>query len=310
MTAAATPADQALLDLLIRLRDAGYAFVTPTLSTAAIVTGRRPAARGSDLRDIFGWTLPFAAADLAADLLALAQAAGVLEERGEHLRATVRVASLDGTLYVHSAPGDDPNAVFLGPDSYRFVRFLRQALGEAPVFRQAVDIGAGSGVGAISLARWRPGAKVLASDPNADALRFARINARLAGVEVETLLAEGLPQARTAPDLVIANPPYIAGDAGALYKDGGGQMGAALSLDWARQAAGGLAPGGRMVLYTGAAIVEGRDAILGGLTALADAHGMTLRYDEIDPDVFGETLRQQAYAGAERIAAVGAVLSR
>ena len=45
------------------------------------------------------------------------------------------------------------------------------------------------------------------------------------------------------------------------------------------------------------------------LETAADA-GCALRYREIDPDVFGEQLDLPGYEDVERIAAVGAVLSR
>ena len=64
-------ADEALLTLLAQLQHRGYRFVAPTPATHAIVLGR-PVAR--DLRDIFGWSLPFArevVADEIFDLLRL-----------------------------------------------------------------------------------------------------------------------------------------------------------------------------------------------------------------------------------------------
>ena len=69
------------------------------------------------------------------------------------------------------------------------------------------------------------------------------------------------------------------------------------------------APGGRFLLYTGSAIVAGRDGVREALAALAEARGLGLVYEEIDPDVFGGMLRQDAYRDVERIAAVGAVLT-
>ena len=93
------------------------------------------------------------------------------------------------------------------------------------------------------------------------------------------------------------------------YRDGGGDLGTRLAVDWVREAADRLAPGGRIVLYTGAPVVDGQDRVRAALSQLADQRGFTLRYDEIDPDVFGGTLRQPAYRTVDRIAAVGAVLT-
>jgi hypothetical protein len=88
-------------------------------------------------------------------------------------------------------------------------------------------------------------------------------------------------------------------------------LGARISIDWARAAIPKLAPGGRLLLYTGSAIVTGgRDRLREALQATAQAAGASLRYREIDPDVFGEELEKPAYREAERIAAVGAVITR
>lgn len=75
-------------------------------------------------------------------------------------------------------------------------------------------------------------------------------------------------------------------------------------------AAGRLAPGGRVILYTGSAIVRGEDRLRDALEALAGERGLKLRYREIDPDIFGEELEQPAYAGVDRIALIAAVLTR
>ncbi len=40
----------------------------------------------------------------------------------------------------------------------------------------------------------------------------------------------------------------------------------------------------------------------------AERFGCSLRYREIDPDIFGELLDEPAYREVERIAAIGAVL--
>ena len=78
----------------------------------------------------------------------------------------------------------------------------------------------------------------------------------------------------------------------------------------AQQAVPRLAPGGRLILYTGSAIVGGRDALHGRLRDLAADQGCTLDYEEIDPDVFGEELETESYRDVERIAAVGALIER
>ena len=71
-----------------------------------------------------------------------------------------------------------------------------------------------------------------------------------------------------------------------------------------------LAPGGRFILYTGSAITVGTDPLRDQLAILAETRNCTLRYREIDPDVFGEELEKPAYADVERIALVAAVMDR
>ena len=86
--------------------------------------------------------------------------------------------------------------------------------------------------------------------------------------------------------------------------------GARLSLDWALAGAAKLAPGGRLILYTGSAIIDGRDPLHAALQAQLPANDYTFAYRELDPDIFGEELKKKAYRDADRIAAVGAVITR
>lgn len=306
---AAADISAALLELLRRLEALGYAFVTPTPDTHGHVRRRSPAGADDALRDIFGWSRPFAAELLDPELLELVRRADVVRPSPEGLRLDIRVSSVGGRLYLHSAPTGDADAVFLGPDTYRYERFLRQQLGTDPTFETALDIGVGAGVGAITLAAARPDARVIGADINVRALDLSRVNAAHAGLDIELRECSGLPPEPERFDLVAANPPYVAGDGGRIYRDGGDQLGAALALKWVCGAAGRLAPGGRFLLYTGSAIVAGRDGVREALVALAKARELHLAYDEIDPDVFGGMLRQDAYRDVERIAAIGAVLT-
>ena len=307
------PADArsaALLELLGRLQALDYDFVTPTPTTHALVRRRRAARRETALRDIFGWTRRFTPDLLPPDLLDLVRRAGVVRKAAEGLRLGIRVSSVDGRPFVHSAPGRDRHAVFLGPDSYRFARFLRQALEGRATTGAALDIGVGAGVGAATLAAACPGARVVATDVNPRALELARVNLTHAALSVELVEASGLPAEPERFDVIVANPPYIAGEGGRTYRDGGDQLGAALSLEWAKSGVERLTPGGRFLLYTGSAIVDGRDGVRAALAELADTRGLSLDYEEIDPDVFGGMLVSEAYREAERIAVVGAVLTR
>lgn len=304
-----TDAAGALLAVLRHLESAGYAFVMPTPGVHARVRKRRPATPGDPLRDIFGWSRPFSPELLDPALLDLLWLAGVVRRGPEGLSLAIRVSTVGERLFVHSAPTDDRDVVFLGPDSYRYVRFLRQQLGASGNWRTALDIGTGSGVGAVALADINPAARVIGGDVNDKALAFARINAAHAGAAVELAQCSGLPDQPDRFDLIAANPPYIAGEGGRVYRDGGDQLGAAVALEWVGDGVRRLAPGGRFLLYTGSAIVAGRDGVREALVQIAEERGLGLSYEEIDPDVFGGTLGQNAYKDVERIAAVGAVLT-
>ncbi|UUR08174.1 methyltransferase [Sphingomonas glaciei] len=301
-----------LAALLQALDQEGYAFTTVTPATHHRVLARRPGEAARDLRDIFGWSLSFTRDTLPADLLDLLREGGALEERNGVLRSLVRVSSLSGRLFLHSAfPTDAADSVFFGPDTYRFGRFVEASAENLETPNHLVDLGAGAGPGGISAAGLLEPERISLVDINPQALSLACANALAAGLEVETVDG-GLEGVTGDIDLIIANPPFIADAKGRDYRDGGEMLGAGLSLDWARQSLERLSPGGTMLLYTGSPIVAGEDRLLSALAELAEEADASLRYEELDPDIFGEELDQPAYAeaGAERIAAVGAVLTK
>ena len=173
----------------------------------------------------------------------------------------------------------------------------------APV-RRAVDIGCGAGPGAILIARAHPDAEVLAVDINPHALRLTAANAALAGVRVTPALSDLLSGVTGEFDLIVANPPYLVDPAERAYRHGGGALGAGLSLGILDAACKRLAPGGMLLLYTGAAIVEGEDPFHTAALARLTGSGLDWHYREVDPDVFGEELEGGAYVAADRIAAI------
>jgi release factor glutamine methyltransferase len=74
-----------------------------------------------------------------------------------------------------------------------------------------VDLGTGSGVVAILLARLCPSARVTAVDVSAAALAVARANAARHGVAVRFLHGDWYaPLGDERFDLIVANPPYVA----------------------------------------------------------------------------------------------------
>jgi 23S rRNA G2069 N7-methylase RlmK/C1962 C5-methylase RlmI len=152
--------------------------------------------------------------------------------------------------------------------------------------------------------------RLLLTDVNAKAIALARANLAAAGIEADIHLADAIGGLEPAVDLIVANPPFIADPEARTYRHGGDMHGARLSLEWALGGAQRLSPDGRLLLYTGSAIVDGEDALKMALhTALK--HGpFALTYEELDPDIFGGQLAQRAYGDVERIAAVGAVIRR
>ncbi|MEB3898676.1 class I SAM-dependent methyltransferase [Pseudomonas juntendi] len=306
-------ADEALLQLGRRLHADGYRFTCVTPATHARNNAREGTDRARTLRDVFGWSRPFVPSLISADELAQLAAAQVLVEEGDLLRSTVRWSSLDDLLLVHSAfPTDASDAVFFGPDSYRFAQVIHDHLQRSPNrVQHAVDIGCGSGVGALLIARAAQHAQVSAVDINPLALRYTAINAALAGVGNLSVEPSDLLDGITGTfDLIVANPPYMLDASERVYRHGGGALGAELSLRIIEQARERLSPGGSLLLYTGVAIVEGRDALLEAIRLRLAGPQWSWVYREVDPDVFGEQLLEPGYERVERIAAVALTVTR
>lgn len=305
--------DDALLALLKLLQEQGYRFITPTPATHARVIARTPDALGRTVTDILGWSLPFAPGTLPSEIEQLLRASGMLREERGLLQSRIRVSSLQDRLYLHSAfPTDDSDAVFFGPDSYRFADLIRAELADCELAagQLIVDIGAGAGVGAIVAAEFCWDAAIAMTDVNAQALRFARINAMAAGLDPIALQTDRLEGLEGNIDLAIANPPYIMDDQARLYRDGGSMYGGQITCDMAGFILPRLADKGRLILYSGSAIVAGEDRLGDALHAIAAANECTLRYREIDPDVFGEELEKPAYRNVDRIAVIAAIFAR
>lgn len=300
--------DAALIELGWALLAAGYCFTTPTPATHALVNARPANAWAHTLADVFGWSRPFRDGVVPPALVALMDAAGVLAPAGLGHRALVRFSTLDGLLLAHSAyPTTGADAVFFGPDTYRFCAAI-EAL-PAQGVKRAVDIGTGAGPGALVLARRYPAADVRAVDINPAALRLAGVNAAVNDLAITTLHSDLLRDAPGPFDLIVSNPPYLVDPGARAYRHGGGPLGAELSLAILGAAWDALAPGGTLLLYTGSAIVDGCDRFYDAARARLPAEAIT-GYREIDPDVFGEELATGAYVMADRIAAVALTVQK
>ncbi|MES2402033.1 MAG: methyltransferase [Pseudomonadota bacterium] len=334
---AATAQVPALDVLLSELAASNYRFITPTPVTHQRVLARAGtramAHTPHTLRDIFGWNRPFTASDVRPGLLGIMNAAGVLHADGDLLSSMVRVSSIGDDLFVHSAfPTLQENAVFFGPDTYRFARFIQQGLdltdpapGTQANWARAVfgrelrplrvlDVGCGSGAGGIVAARCirragRP-VTVTMNDINLLAMHYTSVNATFAGIPVALAPGDALSAVSGEFDLVISNPPYLDDPAARAYRHGGARLGRALSVRIALEALQRLAPGGQLLLYTGVAIVDGVDPFMAELLPHLHRSGCDFTYSEIDPDVFGEELERPVYFHADRIAAVGLTVRR
>jgi SAM-dependent methyltransferase len=305
--------DLTLLQLGRRLQADGYRFITPTPLTHQRVNQRDEGQVADTLRDVFGWSRPFEPGLLSADEQRQLQEAQVIDVYDGRLKSRVRWSSLDDLLFVHSGfPTDAADSVFFGPDTYRFAQLIHAHLQQsfAPIQR-AVDIGCGAGVGAILIARARREAEVLAVDINPAALRLTAINAALAEVaNVEVQASDVLQGTEGNFDLIVANPPYMADPAGRAYRHGGGSLGAGLSLRIVEQSLNRLAPGGSLLLYTGVAMVDGRDPFFDTVVPRLDSTRFGWTYRELDPDVFGEELLNPGYQRVDRIAVVALTVTR
>ena len=307
VTAASGVTDTALAELGAALKAAGHTFTTVTPATHERVNRRPGNARARKLRDVFGWSRPFGPGVLPEKIVELMDAAGVLDRDGDTWRSRVRFSSYDGELFVHSAfPTTAEDSVFFGPDTYRMADAVAAhvAARERPV-RRAVDIGCGTGAGAITVAKRATDAEVLAVEINDAALRFARVNAALAGVpQVQMCQSDLLTGVDGTFDLIISNPPFMIDPAGRAYRDGGGPHGYQLAMAILDAATERLDPGGSLVLLSGVGIVDGEDPWRTAAAERLAATDLTWDYREVDPDVYGEELDGAAYAHAERIAVV------
>jgi SAM-dependent methyltransferase len=313
-----------LIDLLMHIKCQGYRFTTVTPKTHALFFSKSNVP-GKNLRDIFGWNLPFSMDSLCPALRKLMLEADIIEPIGELFRSKLRISSLGGDIFLHSSyPTEDKNAVFFGPDTYRFARFIRQSLEkyQQPLAQtnkafqkplRILDIGCGTGAGGIAAIRALPQAcpyELTMNDINTAALDLMHINACAASVPVNVIAGDIFELLSEEYDLIIANPPYMHDEMSRAYRDGGANLGLDFSIRILKIAFEHLSVGGNLILYTGVAMTPQADPFLSTLVPLLASANCTWSYEEIDPDIFSEELELPAYANAHRIAAVGLVVTK
>ena len=297
--------------LLAYLQMQNYRFTSISPASHEKVNNRPENAIANNLVDIFGWNRPFKRETISDTLFDLMQSANIAIQVNNGWKSALRVSSINEQLFLHSAyPTIGNEAVFFGPDTYRFANAIHHFLIESDhAVYKVVDIGTGSGVGAVllalSLPEVEPKSEIVAIDINIDALNLARVNVDAANLNnIELIQSDLLSNVKGNFDLIIANPPYLLDQLERTYRHGGGRLGAALSLAIVDAAIQRLNAGGSLLLYTGVAIVDGHDAFLAEVALKLKCAGFTFQYTEIDPDIFGEELLGEAYSMADRIAAV------
>ncbi len=307
------PDRTALATLAQKLAAGGYRFITPTPLTHQRVNERPENRTALSLRDVFGWSRIIPESMLQASEAQGLLEAGILQRSEDGLKSRVRFSSLDDLLLVHSAyPTHDEDSVFFGPDTYRFAQSIKGHLQRTShSIKRAVDIGCGTGAGALLIAQARPDAQVHAVDINPRALHFAQVNAAIAGIENLTCSHSDILTGLTDSfDLIVANPPYMKDTQKRAYRHGGDSLGADLSVRIVHESIDRLAPGGSLLLYTGVAMTGERDPFFEAVKDAIDHAELTWTYRELDPDVFGEELLEEGYEEAERIAAVELIVTR
>ncbi|MFT7723169.1 MAG: peptide chain release factor N(5)-glutamine methyltransferase [Roseateles sp.] len=106
-----------------------------------------------------------------------------------------------------------PATLIPRPDTETLVDWALELLAALPGQPRVADLGTGSGAIALAVKAGCPRARVTAVDVSADALEVARGNGERLGLAAEWRLGSWFePLAGQRFDLVVSNPPYIAGD--------------------------------------------------------------------------------------------------
>ncbi len=291
----------------------GYRFTTITPASHALVNARSSNREARTLSSALGWSRPFSKDVMPERLFSLMVEAGLLERQGALWRSKVRFSTLNGDLFMHSAfPTTARDAVFFGPDTYKFVDAVDAWLaGQESSISRAADVCAGAGPGAITIAKAFPDAEVLMLDINPKAVQFAAVNAAVAGrVNAYAIESDLFANTTGSFDLIVAHPPYLVDQGSRAYRHGGGPLGAGLALDILQASISLLALNGTLLLFTGVAMIEECDPFLRAASEVLDAAGLDWTYREVDPDVFGEELAREPYHGTDRIALVVLIATR
>jgi carbamoyltransferase len=166
---------------------------------------------------------------LGAERLRFLEETGLLrsDEAGQSVAAPVSIYPCSGLFLVtdhrfrhlerlRAGAAPDP-VMYIGADSY----YLSRVLTRRP-FDMALDLGTGSGIHALLLAR--QGKKVVGVDSNPRAVNFARFNALLNGIENVEFLEGDIygPVGGERFEVIVSNPPFVPSPVKKLsFRDGG-----------------------------------------------------------------------------------------
>jgi carbamoyltransferase len=195
----------------------------------------------SSLHELFGDELVVALIQL-----------GLLMPRGEDWAARVNLFEAAG-LYIATdrrymlLPEDrideDP-VMYLGMDSMGLVYTAPRDLVD-----RALDLCTGSGIQALTASRYA--CEVIGVDINPRALRFARFNAQLNGIENVSFRLGNLYAAVTGQfETILANPPFVPSPSQDYRFRDGGANGEEILAEIIRGSAARLTPNGRLFIVT------------------------------------------------------------
>lgn len=303
---------ESLLYLLHFLKERHYRFtaITPQTHQRVFIRKMNLSSEPRSLKDIFGWNLPFHPEDLDPLLFNTLKKALLIRNVGNQWLSNIRVAALEDELFIHSAfPTLEQDAVFLGPDTYRFYYHLkRYLLNQSQPFGRTLELCCGTSAVAIVIAKTFTGlTEILTADINPKALFYSQVNKKFIGINhIFPIHSNLFSNLQGDFDLIFANPPYLMDIHERQYRHGGNCLdGTDLSFKILQEGIKRLTPQGKLFLYTGIAISQQGNKFLEAFENWIQHYpDFNYNYEEIDPDVFGEELDQSAYQHIERIAVV------
>lgn len=137
------------------------------------------------------------------------------EELLEQRRKGVPLQLITGTaMFMDFAVKIEPGVFIPRPETEELCQHIFAELAREP--ETILELGTGSGIIAIALARRYPGARITATDLSPAALSLATRNARDLGVEKrinfkqgDLFNFQGADELRGSVDLLLSNPPYV-----------------------------------------------------------------------------------------------------